>query len=114
MVKIILFRLFYNCLLAYIFIYVDVVIPQNTSGPENNRKIILIIIAIYGTVQLFIKAVLAIFYHFKWLLFDCRCCNDILYPDRLQKVKNLWKNLDLRYREAQLKELRDAEARHRD
>jgi hypothetical protein len=92
---------------------VDVVIPQNTSGPQNNRKIILIIIAIYGTVQLFIKAVLAIFYHFKWLFFDCRCCNGILYPDRLQKVKNLWRTLDERYKASQLKELKEAEERHK-
>lgn len=54
-------------------IYVDVVIYQPGTGAQNNRKWVLIIIAIYGTSQLLIKSLLAIFHHIKWVLTDCRC-----------------------------------------
>lgn len=92
--------MFYNCLLAYIFIYVDVVIPESGTGPQNNRKMILVIIAIYGTSQMFLKSVLAIYYHLKWLFTDCRCCRKVLYPDRAQRVNKLWEKLNTEYREA--------------
>jgi len=54
-------------------IYVDVVIYQPGTGTQNNRKWVLIIIAMYGTSQFLIKALLAIFHHIKWLLTGCRC-----------------------------------------
>lgn len=59
--------------MAYIFIYVDVVIAQPNVGPDGNRKIILIVIAIYSSVQMLIKLILAIYHQIKFLL-TCKCC----------------------------------------
>jgi len=84
-------------LLAYIFIYVDVVIPESGTGPQNNRKMVLIVIAVYGTTQMLIKSMLAIYYHFKWLFTDCRCCRNPLFPDRPQRVDKLWSRLNAEY-----------------
>ena len=99
MVSLFLFRLFYNCLLAYIMVYVDVVVPESGTGPQNNRRMVLIIIAFYGTIQMFLKAVLAIYYHFKWCCTDCRCLRQTLFPDRKDKVDRLWEYMNRRYRE---------------
>jgi hypothetical protein len=98
LVTILLFRLFYNCLLSYIMIYVDVVIPESGTGPQDNRKWVLIIIAIYGTAQMFIKSMLAIFYHFRWMLTDCRCLRKPLYPERAEKVNQFWDKINDEYR----------------
>lgn len=82
-----LLRLFVNVLLAYVFIYIDVVIPESGTGPLGNRKWILIIIAIYGTAQMLVKSCLAIYYHFKWCFTDCRCRDKKpMYEDRLEHV----------------------------
>lgn len=59
---------------------------------------ILIIIAIYGTTQMFLKAMLAIYYHFKWCFTDCRCLRKTLYPDRKDRVERLWNYMNDRYR----------------
>ena len=94
MVKYSLFRLFINCLLAYLFIYIDVVIPESGTGPLGNRKWMLIIIAFYGTIQMFIKACLAIYYHWQWMLTDCRCWSDKpMYEDRVPHVNRYWKKM---------------------
>lgn len=98
MVKVSLFRLFYNCLLAYVMVYVDVVVPESGTGPKNNRRMILIIIAIYGTAQMFLKASLAIYYHLKWCLTDCTCLRKQLYPDRRERVERLWNHVNEKYR----------------
>jgi hypothetical protein len=63
-------------------IYVDVVIPQSGTGDQDNRKWVLIIIAFYGTTQMLLKCLLAIYYHIKWCLTDCRCLRKTLYPLR--------------------------------
>lgn len=102
-----LLRLFYNCLLAYIMIYVDVVIYQSGTGKQNNRKWVLIIIAIYGTSQLLIKSLLAIFHHFKWMLTDCRCLRKPLAEGRDTIVNNYWKHTNEEYR----KERKDLQRR---
>lgn len=81
-------------------IYIDVVIPESGTGPENNRKWMLIIIAIYGTSQMFIKSTLAIYYHLKWCFTDCRCLRKTLYPDRLDKVERFWQKINQEYRDA--------------
>jgi len=87
-----------NCVLAYIFIYVDVVIPESGTGPLGNRKWILIFIAIYGTTQMLIKCSLAIYYHLKWCFTDCRCLNKKpMYEDRIEHVEKLWKALNAEY-----------------
>lgn len=54
--------------MAYIFIYVDVVIAQPNVGPYGNRKIILIVIAIYSSVQMLIKLILAIYHQIKFFV----------------------------------------------
>lgn len=90
--------MFINCVAAFIFIYVDVVIPESGTGPLGNRKWVLIIIAMYGTSQMFIKSVLAIYYHFKWMFTDCRCLNQKpMYEDRLPHVNRLWSKLNQDY-----------------
>ena len=95
MVTIYLFRLFVNCVLAYIFIYIDIVIPETCTGPFGNRKIVLIVIAMYGTAQMMVKAGLAIYYHFKWCITDCRCWNQKpMYEDRLEHVERFWKKIN--------------------
>jgi hypothetical protein len=60
----------------------------------------LLIIAMYGTIQMLTKSVLAIYYHFAWLFSDCRCFRKMLYPDRAQRVDKLWARLNKEYREA--------------
>jgi len=86
-----IFRLFYNALLSYIYIYIDIVIPQNDTGPDGNRKYVLIAIAIYSTLQLFVKGMLAVYHHFKWVLTDCRCLTGMKYPGRPDLVRTLWR-----------------------
>jgi hypothetical protein len=72
-------------------IYVDVVIYQPGTGTQNNRKWVLIIVAIYGTSQFLIKSLLAIFHHIKWLLTDCRCLRTPLGKEgRINAVKAYW------------------------
>ena len=92
-------------MLAFIFIYVDVVIPESGTGPLGNRKWVLIIIAVYGTVQMLVRCVLAIYYHLKWCFTDCRCLNKRpMYEDRLDHVQRLWRKLNAEYLELKAKE----------
>lgn len=80
-------------------IYVDVVVYQSGTGTQNNRKWVLIIIAIYGTSQLLIKSLLAIFHHLKWLITECRCLRKPLAGQgRDTLVKNFWTNSNDSYR----------------
>lgn len=72
-------------------IYVDVVIYQSGTGPQNNRKWVLIIIAIYGTSQFLIRSLLAIFHHFKWWLTSCKCLKKRLGEGRIELVNSYWK-----------------------
>lgn len=71
-------------------IYVDIVIYQSGTGQKNNRKWVLIIIAIYGTSQLLIKGLLAIFHHLRWIF---SCCNDkpLAEEQKLKNVNLYWK-----------------------
>ena len=85
-------------MLAYVFIYIDVVIPESGTGPLGNRKWVLIIIAMYGTSQMTIKAMLAIYYHMKWMITDCRCWNQKpMYEDRVPHVNRLWQEMNEKY-----------------
>lgn len=78
--------------------YVDVVIPESGTGPLGNRKWVLIIIAMYGTAQMLTKALLAIYYHIKWMITDCRCLNDkMMYEGRVKLVNELWAKLKSDY-----------------
>ena len=82
-------------MLAFLFIYVDVVIPESGTGPLGNRKWVLIFIAFYGTIQMTTKACLAIFYHWRWMLTDCRCFNSkAMFEDRAPLVNQLWRQMN--------------------
>jgi len=90
--------LFYNALLAYVCIYVDIVVAQPSTGPNNNRRYVLIAIAFYGTIQMFIRLTLAIGHHMWWLLTRVSdCCRGTLEKDRLEKVNALWDKLNRDY-----------------
>lgn len=85
-------------MLAYVFVYVDVVIPESGNSALGTRKWILIFIAMYGTAQMIVKAGLAIYYHFKWMITDCRCLNrKPMYEDRIPQVTRLWQKLNQEY-----------------
>ena len=81
--------------MAYICIYVDIVVNQNSISSNQNRKIVLIIIAFYGTGQLAIKLILAIFHHFSWMLSGC--CQNHMEEGRVEKVNQLWNSLYKEY-----------------
>ncbi len=81
-----LYRLFYNAVLTFIFLYVDFFMPRDTK-----KGVILLAIGIYATVILFIKVVLAVFHQLKWMLFE-KCCRKMRYDKfRIDKLKNFWK-----------------------
>ena len=67
------YRLFYNSIMAFIFLYIDVVVPQrnNTDGGQ-----VLIAIALYATFIIFVKSILAIYNHIKWITCE-KCCSRI-------------------------------------
>lgn len=56
--------LFSNAVLAFIFLYIDFFMPR-----ENKKGIVLLGIGIYATSILFIKVLLAVGHHLKWMLF---------------------------------------------
>lgn len=56
--------LFFNAILAFIFLYIDFFMPRDTK-----KGIILLAIGVYATAILFIKVVLAIGHQLKWMLF---------------------------------------------
>ena len=91
-----LFRCFWNAILAYLFIYIDIVVSQPEAGVANGvntgARIILVVIAIYGTAQMFIKLVLAMIHHIAWM--TCNCCRGTMEEVRKSKVKNLWNELN--------------------
>ena len=104
MVLLTLFRLFWNSILAYIFIYIDIVVCQgnsnsnvctNLSGGNGGAGIVLVCIAIYSTTQMFLKLVLAMGHHISWML--CNCCRGTLEEDRRDKVNRLWGDLKREY-----------------
>lgn len=57
--------LFYNCIMAYILIYVDLVVPQR-KGTEGGY--VLLAICIYATIQIGVKTVLALLHFFYWII----------------------------------------------
>jgi len=91
MVTAILYRLFYNCILAYILIYIDIVIPNDTKGPNNNRRIILICLGYYSTFYFLLKAMFAFSHQIKLICRSCAsCCSKPLLEGRVEKVRKYW------------------------
>ena len=89
-------------MVAYLCIYVDVVVAQPGTGSNGNRKLVLIAIALYGTAQMFIKLFLAIWHHVWWMISSYSgCCRAKLEDGRKQKVDALWLTLKQEYAQIQ-------------
>lgn len=82
-----LFRLFYNALLTYIFIYVDII---SRANDPSRPDVILLAIAIYGSAYLLLKTVLALVNHIIWIF--CLCCQTKSETQRFSTIDNFWKN----------------------
>jgi hypothetical protein len=67
------FRLFWNAILAFVFLYIDIVVPQR--GDSDGGKVLLGI-GIYSTAIILIKTILAVYNHFKWIFCE-KCCTTI-------------------------------------
>lgn len=87
---------FWNCILAYVCIYVDVVITQGSLGPNGNRKKVILAIAIFGSAQLLIKIILAFYHH---IYYHVICCKRPLEVERLRKVQDFWNKQNGEWRE---------------
>lgn len=69
-----IYRLFYNAILLFIFIYIDILALENGGHlAGGSGGYVLLVIGIYGTVYLVIKCIFALYYHFKWLITE-KCC----------------------------------------
>lgn len=90
--------------MAYLFIYIDTVVAPTS-------QMVLVGIAIYGTLQMFVKLVLAIWHHVGWML--CNCCRVSMEPERRVEVENVWRRLKDDYREKVQKSVMDREPRSR-
>jgi hypothetical protein len=89
--------LFYNCILAYILIYVDIVVPQR-EGKEGG--IVLLAICIYATVQIAIKTLLALWNFLGWALVHLfqKCCRLTMEPEtNLKLTKDIFDGLKSEY-----------------
>lgn len=62
--------LFYNALLAYLFIYFEVISYESDDPSVNGNRgtIVLLVIAFWVTLNIVFKSLFALYYHFKWLL----------------------------------------------
>ncbi len=71
--------------MAFIFLYIDVVVPQRTG---SDGGLVLIAIALYATFIIFVKSVLAIYNHIKWITCE-KCCSkiEVTPKDRKERVK---------------------------
>ena len=86
MVIYVLFRLFYNAVLLFIFIYIDILSMEN--GGNYNGGIVLLVVGVYGSVYMVVKTVLALYYHFKWLILE-KCCLKLTDKEGLERKRNL-------------------------
>jgi len=62
--------LFYNCMLAYILIYVDLIVPQRKN---EQGGIVLLGISIYATIQIGFKTLLAVINFVGWFFGQYLC-----------------------------------------
>lgn len=74
-------------MLAYIFLYVDIISIE--EGSSNDGGLVLIIIAVYGTIVISVKTILALWYHFLQLARGC-CWDPIASKLRDQAMKVYW------------------------
>ncbi len=87
-----LFRLLYNSILAFIFIYIDFFLPRST-----NKGLMLLIIGGYASAILFIKVVLAIFHHLKWMIAEKSCRHLAVSKERTEAIEKFWANYYKKY-----------------
>lgn len=85
----VIFRLIVNSVLAFIFLYIDIISREN--GAHQRGDIVLLAIAVYATVFMLVKTCLAIYHHFKWIC--CQKCCTTLTEDknRLGIIDQYWK-----------------------
>lgn len=89
--------LFYNALLAYIFIYIDIVVLESDNPSANGQRgaLVLIIIAFWVTITIVLKTLFAFYYHFKWL-FTEKCCLKLMDEEerdqRRDRIDAYWKD----------------------
>lgn len=75
-------------MLAFIFIYVDIISREN--GAHNNGDVVLLAIAVYATVFLVTKSCLAVYHHFKWMCCQ-KCCRTITDDkNRMGDIDKYW------------------------
>ena len=87
-------------MLAYLFIYIDSVVTQPNAGTgttSSGARLILVVIAIYGTSQMFVKLVLAYIHQIGWMLTNC--CRGQMEAGRIDRVLKVWKDLNYEYEE---------------
>ena len=89
MVLFYLYRLLTNAVLAFIFLYIDIISREN--GVHTRGDVVLLAIAVYGTVFMLLKTCLAIYNHFKWMC--CQKCCQSLTDDknRIGLIDQYWK-----------------------
>ena len=68
-----------------------------TGTTSAGARLILVIIAIYGTSQMFIKLILAYIHQIGWMLTNC--CRGQMEAGRMDRVLKVWKDLDYEYEE---------------
>ncbi len=90
MVHFILFRLFINSVLAFAFLYIDIISREN--GVHDRGDVVLVAIAIYGTIFMLIKTLLAVYNHFKWMC-CVKCCTTLTSDksNRMNQIDQYWK-----------------------
>lgn len=94
MVQLWVCRLTTNAVLAFLFIYIDVISRENTD--KDRGDVVLIAIAVYGTAFMLLKTVLAVYNHLKWMC-CIKCCTK---PERESKggrmnaINNYWKEVN--------------------
>lgn len=81
-------RLLTNAVLAFIFLYVDIISRGN--GVHTRGDVVLLAVAVYGTVFLLLKTCLAVYFHFKWMC-CVKCCSKLTDDkNRLGVIDGYW------------------------
>jgi hypothetical protein len=75
-----------NGVLAWIFLYVDIISREN--GAHKRGDVVLVALAYYGTGYLVLKTILAIYHHFKWII--VMLCRKEFNVQSKQKVDSHW------------------------
>lgn len=79
-----------NSILAFIFLYIDIISTENNVN--NHGDVVLLAIAIYATAFMLIKTLLAVYNHFKWMC-CVKCCTSLTSDknNRMNLIDQYWK-----------------------